>query len=321
MDLNRKLKIFRCALESGATPFASLFVTRRCPLHCAYCSARRDAPGPELSTDDWKRAMKKLHGFGVRHMAFNGGEPLLREDIGELIAYAAHDLSCITWLFTSLTSLDDPLLGRLKHLDFLSASIDGLSGAGPRSDPAIFERLARCATHGITPAVLATVTADNVKGTLALARECLALNIFFDFVLVQTHGGAFSTQTGKRPDSADLKPLFRELSALRAKTGKVLASYKLLREAAEFYRRNNWKCPMTQDPFIAVDADGRLMPCQEYATDLTIFDVENLRDPRWRKAKRTVIEKCPGCSAVYNYQKTFRNPFDLLKESVALLRF
>jgi len=70
-----------------------------------------------------------------------------------------------------------------------------------------------------------------------------------------------------------------------------------------------------------VDADGRLMPCQEYAVDLSIFDVETLRDPRWRKAKRAIIEKCPGCSAISNYQKTFRNPFDLLKESVALLKF
>jgi hypothetical protein len=145
--------------------------------------------------------------------------------------------------------------------------------------------------------------------------------VFFDFVVVQTHGGEFSNSAGNRPDAKTLKPVFRELSSLRAKTGKVLASYKLLREAADFYKRNNWKCPAGKDPFIAVETDGRLMPCQEYGSEVSIFDVASLKDPRWRKAKRAIIDKCPGCSSISNYQKTFRNPFDLLKESVALLKF
>src|SRR3989339_842452 len=104
MDLNRKLKIFRCALDSGGTPFVTLFVTRRCPFDCGYCNARRHDAGLELSATQWKTALKKLHGFGVRHVAFNGGEPLLRDDIGELIGYASQELGCITWLFTSLPS-------------------------------------------------------------------------------------------------------------------------------------------------------------------------------------------------------------------------
>jgi MoaA/NifB/PqqE/SkfB family radical SAM enzyme len=321
MNINRKLKIFKCALQSGETPFASIFVTRRCNMACSFCNVQ-EKRGKELTTAAWKRALKILHGFGVRNVSFNGGEPLLREDIGELIDYASMELGCITWLFSNLTLLTDAHLETIKQLDFICASLDGLSSENEKSDPGILQKLKRCYREGITPAVLATITGENVDQIYDLAEETVRNNILFDFNLIQNVGGLFSSNNGiVKPARQNLQKLFKHLSHLRAKSGKVLSSYKLLREASSFYKRNNWKCPANKNPFIVVNDDGRLMPCQEFASDISIFDVKSLNDEKWKKAKKEIIDACRGCSWTSYYQKTFRNPFDLLQESVALLKF
>lgn len=320
VHLNRKLKIFKCALKSGATPFASLFVTRRCNRRCAFC-AIQERPAPEMEARRWKEAMGRLSAFGVRNITFTGGEPFLRDDIGELVRFASSDLECITWLFSNLSLVTPEKIALVKGLDFLCASVDFPAGDG-RSLARALEPLKAAADAGITPAVLATVTADNAEMTVEIAEQAVGAGFLFDFVLVQEMGGLFSPSSGtRRPDTARLRPVFTRLSDLRARTGRVLPSYKLLREAADFYGRNNWKCPADKDPFIAINSDGKLMACQEFASDLSIFEIDSLSDPRWRRAKATIIGKCPGCSWTSNYQKTFRNPFDLLQESVALLKF
>jgi len=320
MNINRKLKIFRCAFQSGTTPFASLFLTRRCNCSCAFCNAHASA-GKELSPDGWKRAIDILCTMGVRNIAFNGGEPLLREDIGEIISYASREKGCITWLFTNATLLDEGRLKPLKDLDFLCASPPDLPESQDLPHPRFFRELKKCEKFGISPAFLATITADNLDMIYDLALLCVGNNILFDFGLIQDVGGCFSSASGiNKPDSQQLKPLFKKLGNLRARTGKILPSYKLLRLAAEFYRKNSWKCPVKKNPYIVVNSDGTLMPCQEYASEISIFDINALSDERWIKVKKKIIDQCPGCSWTSYYQKTFRNPFDLLHESVVLLK-
>ncbi|OGJ87271.1 MAG: hypothetical protein A2268_07715 [Candidatus Raymondbacteria bacterium RifOxyA12_full_50_37] len=321
MDINRKLKIFKCAFQSGATPFASLFVTRVCNRSCSFCNVHRQ-PGKELSTDEWKKAVDALYSWGVRNVSINGGEPFLRKDIGELVSYASRQKGCVTWLFTNGTLLDNGHLAQLKDLDFLCASLNGLDDQTPAAISRFLGELKKCETFGITPALLVVITAENVDSILAIARECVGQGILFDFGILQDVGSLFSAQTGpQKPSYEKLKKLFTELAALRAKTGKILPSYPLLRKAADFYRKNNWKCPTAKNPFIVVNADGMLMPCQEFATNLSIFDITSLKDKRWIKAKKLVVDQCRGCSWTCYYQKTFRNPFDLLHESVTLLKF
>jgi len=321
LNINRKLKIFKCALKSGATPFASLFVTRRCNLKCGIC-AIQDHPAGELPADRWEEAIRRLAAVGVRNMTFTGGEPFLRDDIGELIRFASVQQECITWLFSNLTLVTEKRLAEVKGLDFLCASVDRLDGPEGKTYSRAMKVLEQCAGFGITPAILATVTRDNAREALELAEKAAESGVLFDFALVQNVGGLFSPDRDvRRPDAEALEPVLNRLSDLRARTSHVLPSYKLLKEAAEFYGRNNWKCPVDKDPFIAVNSDGKLMVCLEFATDLSIFEIGSLRDPRWRAAKAAVVDRCRGCSWTCNYQKTFRNPFDLLQESVALLKF
>lgn len=90
------MKPVRSRLAPSFLPVtAVLEVTGRCNHSCLFCSCpwyRPDGPyesGPELSTAEWKHTLEQLCGMGVAHFAFTGGEALLREDLRELMAFAA----------------------------------------------------------------------------------------------------------------------------------------------------------------------------------------------------------------------------------------
>lgn len=71
---------------------AYLKVTRRCNLDCYYCpwhSGVNDFTG-ELSTQTWIDILDTLMDRGVRVFVFEGGEPTLRRDLGELLDYVHH---------------------------------------------------------------------------------------------------------------------------------------------------------------------------------------------------------------------------------------
>jgi PqqA peptide cyclase len=77
-------------------------LTYRCPLHCVFCSnpidyARHDS---ELDTATWKRVLAEARALGAVQLGFSGGEPLLRDDLEELVAHA-HGLGFYTNLITS----------------------------------------------------------------------------------------------------------------------------------------------------------------------------------------------------------------------------
>lgn len=62
----------------------------KCNQKCRFCyaSGQSYAGVRELSCDEWKAAIDKLRAANVPMLTFTGGEPTLREDLCELIAYS-----------------------------------------------------------------------------------------------------------------------------------------------------------------------------------------------------------------------------------------
>ncbi|MET3603096.1 pyrroloquinoline quinone biosynthesis protein E [Sphaerotilus sulfidivorans] len=79
-------------------------VTYRCPLHCVFCynpvDFAKTERTDELSTADWLRVLREARALGAVQCGFSGGEPLMRDDLEELIA-EAHRLGYYTNLLTS----------------------------------------------------------------------------------------------------------------------------------------------------------------------------------------------------------------------------
>jgi len=80
----------------------------------------------ELTTQDWKTLLTRLYGAGIPHVIFFGGEPTLRADLTELMAFT-EQLGLVSGLVSSDPTLKDPavLLPLIEAgLDHLTFSLD-----------------------------------------------------------------------------------------------------------------------------------------------------------------------------------------------------
>lgn len=84
-----------------------LALTYRCNNDCPHCYNARLRTYPELDTRHWKRIIDRCWELNIPHLIFTGGEPTLREDLVELIAYAERT-GQITGLNTNGRRLQDP---------------------------------------------------------------------------------------------------------------------------------------------------------------------------------------------------------------------
>ncbi len=110
-------------------------VTGACNLGCIHCyaSATRKPRKGELTTDEAKKFIDDLAEMKVPVLLFSGGEPLVREDIFELIRYAT-DKGLRCSLSTNGTLITPEIAERLKESGavYIGVSIDGLPKTNDR---------------------------------------------------------------------------------------------------------------------------------------------------------------------------------------------
>jgi MoaA/NifB/PqqE/SkfB family radical SAM enzyme len=108
-------------------PLLAIFeVCLRCNSACGYCDLPLNVGRYELSREEIRRVFQHLHDHGLRFLFIQGGEPLLRRDLPEIL----EDLSAIGFhltLITNGTKFSEPLVDRLEHLGVnISVSLDTL---------------------------------------------------------------------------------------------------------------------------------------------------------------------------------------------------
>lgn len=113
----------------------TLLVTYRCDLRCAVCdlparaAARRRAGDRELDTAEMKAVLRDFKAIGTAGVGITGGEPMLRRDLLELIAYG-HQLGMHMHLNTDGFSVAERAADLLKSgVRSVNVSLDGPSAA------------------------------------------------------------------------------------------------------------------------------------------------------------------------------------------------
>jgi radical SAM protein with 4Fe4S-binding SPASM domain len=124
-------------------------MTTACNLHCIHCHVSGGRPADdELTTDEAKHLLDELSSVSeFQMMAFTGGEPLVRQDLFELLAYS-QALGFTNTLATNATLIDDDVARRLRCYGVVIAavSLDGLDAATHdyvRGQPGTFEATLR----------------------------------------------------------------------------------------------------------------------------------------------------------------------------------
>jgi len=107
-------------------------VTWRCNIKCQFCyaacrcvsSAEDESDLEELSTFDMKRVLDLIsRDAEVPSVSFTGGEPVLRSDLSELIAYASGSLGLRVNLITNGTLISEQLAMEFKTAGLASAQV------------------------------------------------------------------------------------------------------------------------------------------------------------------------------------------------------
>ncbi len=106
----------------------SFAITRMCNLHCPHCYSQSVAEpeSDELTTGEAKKVISQIADAGAHMVIFDGGEPLLRKDLPELVKHAA-DCGLRPLLGTNATVLTEEVAIELKQagLRVVAVSLDG----------------------------------------------------------------------------------------------------------------------------------------------------------------------------------------------------
>jgi radical SAM protein with 4Fe4S-binding SPASM domain len=152
-------------------PIVVFNCTPRCNLRCVHCYSSSDAAcsAPQLSTPQAKTVIDRIADFGCPVLLFSGGEPLLRNDLFELMAYAKQ-YNLRTVLSSNGTRISESVAAQLAELglSYAGISLDGPQDIHDRFrqvDGAFLETLngiANCRRAGIRTGLRFTMTRGNI---------------------------------------------------------------------------------------------------------------------------------------------------------------
>ena len=160
LDIKFKLKpshiTERIWMESS--PLRTLFwnATYACNFNCAVCFTNGGAPfTDELTTREAIDTFKKAHSAGVRKIIISGGEPFMRKDLVEILAYMG-GIGLEARIASNGSLLTDDILRRLKDETLVQSFQISLDTLGPE----LYSEF-----HGVSPERLNSIlsTIESIK--------------------------------------------------------------------------------------------------------------------------------------------------------------
>lgn len=110
-------------------PFlVSYSITTKCNLACKHCysEATEDGAPDELTTEEAFRLLDDLAGWGIGLLVLDGGEPLCRDDLQEIVSYASKK-GIMTGVGSNGTLIDKKIAMKMAEagVQSVAISIDG----------------------------------------------------------------------------------------------------------------------------------------------------------------------------------------------------
>jgi PqqA peptide cyclase len=246
-------------------------VTYRCPLHCVFCfnpvDFAKTERADELSTADWLRVLREARSLGAVQCGFSGGEPLMRDDLEELIA-EAHRLGYYTNLLTSGVGLTKERAAALK-----AAGLDHVQLSFQDSTRELNDFLSHTRTFQLKQEVGETIKAlgwpmvmnvvihrlniDHIDRIIAMA-DALGAE-YLELANSQYYSWAHLNRDHLLPTSEQIRRAEAVTDAWRI---KVADRMKLFFVAPDYHEGKPKKCMNGWgNIFLTISPDGTALPC------------------------------------------------------------
>jgi MoaA/NifB/PqqE/SkfB family radical SAM enzyme len=330
MDLKNKtllgLSVLKYRLTGNRTPVAvAWLITGRCNLNCRYCKWKDERSTLELDTDRVKNLIDQMRDAGVRLISFTGGEPLVREDMGEIIRHVKrHGLVC---KLNSNGMHVPQRIEDLRGLDLLQISVDGppdvqdrLRGKGTSTKAA--EAIAAAKSANIPVQLIACLTRDNVSCIDEVLDYGLELNAGLCFQLLTAQDLDGEATECSMPERRQLIEAIEYLLRLQrgkdARARAIASKGSELKYYLELLQNGSTGCHCTLVTATMLP-DGRLIFCGN-AKNYRSF---NAVDLGFAEAfSRLTIPDCDGCVCVgkLRLSKVYQLDMSVIREMLGLWR-
>jgi radical SAM protein with 4Fe4S-binding SPASM domain len=289
-----------------------LALTYRCNNDCYHCYNDRPRDFPELTTAQWYQMLDRVWEIGIPHVVFTGGEPTLRSDLAELIAYAENK-GLITGLNTNGRRLNDNrYLAHLvengldhvqitleSHLPEIHDEMVHSRGAWKQTIQGIQNALASD-LYVMTNTTMLVNNHSQLSGTLDFLAGLGVPTVGLNALIYSGKGRSVGTGLSEK----DLLPLL-EMAKEKTKAN----DQRLIWYTPTHYCNFD---PVLLDLGIkgctaalynmCIEPDGGVLPCQSYYQHLGNLLVDNWKDI-WNhdlamnlRNRRYLPQKCQGCA-------------------------
>ena len=224
--------------EKDFFPSVGLKLTGACRLNCPFCCEPERTVNPH-PLDNYKLITEKLHTYGTERLCYTGGDPLLYDGIGELLAITK-GLGFRNLLLTS----DGDLLrmqnrSMLNHIDAVRFSIHNLGethdeivnykGAFQNTKAMIDELNALCFKYYIAT----VVTNSNLPAIKDIAKWSFENNAsgYYLFGLMKSGRGRQFIDKYGDADAVEVDMIYKNLEDEYKNTGMKISYYPYSKKA------------------------------------------------------------------------------------------
>jgi MoaA/NifB/PqqE/SkfB family radical SAM enzyme len=310
MTLEKAASIMVRSLTPNRPYHVQWMVTRRCNYRCKGCDVWREQDVKELSTKEIKRGLDILKELGIIEITISGGNPLLREDIDEIIEYASRFF--ITTVYDN-GSMAAEKIDALRNADFVAISIDsldprkndyikGVDGAWEKAVNAV-EKLK---SEGISVSVTPTISQFNLYEIIDFTKYFLRKGVPLWYCLYSYDSSDDASQLfkiGKKNDEfliTDKKAMANLCSSLiemKRNNSNILMTTKILEAVKNLYLKGKrtWKCHALQN-FFMIDHLGRVAGCHLHKPVASIFDLPSVWNSEKFDDLRKIYSECTQCT-------------------------
>jgi radical SAM protein with 4Fe4S-binding SPASM domain len=299
---------------------SEIAVTWQCNIKCQFCYAScrcisdsSDEPDlKELSTSDVKRVLDIIcRDAEVPSVSFTGGEPVLRSDLSELIAYASNSLGMRVNLITNGTLISEQLAKEFKVSGLASAQVSiespdetvhdelcGVKGAFKSS----LKGLRALKNAGVPVHPHATLCRSNKNSLFRMAQFAKSLGVdrFSLNMIIPSGRGTNEELAVKYSEVKDIVP---KIQATADSAGIEFMWYSptpLCLFNPISHQLGNKGCSACEG-LLSIDPFGRMLPCSSWKEPVGDLLQEGFK-PLWfgergqfLREKRMAHPSCRNC--------------------------
>jgi MoaA/NifB/PqqE/SkfB family radical SAM enzyme len=284
-------------------------ITRKCNYRCRGCNVWREQDSKELSAEEVKKGLDILKELGVVEIVFSGGNPLLREDISEILEYASRFF--VTTVYDNGSRAWEKM-DALRNVDFVAISLDsldpikndyvkGVKGSWKKA----MQSIEKLHENGIRVGVSPTISQFNLYEMVEFTNYFLRKEIPVWYCLYSYDSSNDPNQLfkiGKRndefviTDNKAMVELCDSLIDMERKNSNILITTKALEAVKNLYLNGDriWKCRALRNFFI-IDHLGRVAGCHLNKPVTSIFNLPKVWNSEEFDSLRRIYSECSKC--------------------------